>query len=232
MANHLGWLRQYNDTSRGAGGYAVEDVELQGIALVNIQLRRSLRSWGIDVDNAHPGAHVTYEYDPPLARCPTGCHAPFVPLDAPGFELVDGKRVWKEETPASPEKAAWGQAGYPGRRQCGGCGTVFEAQPVPATGRKLARVRLETPEETEARVRATAEAMARTREQGHEPKEPLVLIFGNGKQIISPIDQGGFKTCEGCGAPFAQGAGVAGQRFCASCYREALRKDSASQNSS
>ena len=130
-------------------GLFTTDEELRGWALTNIQSRRNLRDhWGIDIDNAHADALLVYEYDPPLAQCPKGCRASIEHLDAP-------------ENPSESER--WERNGYPGRCRCSGCGTVFEAPLAPS--RKLARVRLETPEETEIRLRTAADAVARNRER-------------------------------------------------------------------
>ena len=181
------FVRQFRayTAKREADGKSMEgllttDEELRGLALTNIQTRRTLRDrWGIDVDNAHPGAHVVYEYDPPLATCPKGCHAYFEHLDAP-------------QDPAELER--WKRNGYPGRRRCDGCGTEFEALPAPS--RQPVRLRLETPEETEARLRAAADAVARDRERHAAQATPDMF----GAEKGDPDGDSHSGGHQGCGA--------------------------------
>ena len=126
-------------------------------------INATYEAWGIDVDNAHPAASVVYEYDPPLATCPKGCHTYTEHLDDP-------------QNPAELER--WRRNGCPDRRKCLGCETVFEAVPAPC--RRLVQVRLETPEETEARLRDTADAVARVRERQAEKAIPYMIALADG----------------------------------------------------
>ena len=147
------------------------------------RLIEQVRNWDGNPDTAPPGLGLmgVFEYDPPLAMCPDGCKAPFRHLDAPEdspeviawrerypkwstMSAAEGSAAvgeWREQRPAdSLEVIAWREAGYPGRRECLGCNTIFEATPLPPGGRRLANWRPETPAEVEARLIEAAKRRA------------------------------------------------------------------------
>lgn len=147
------------------------------------ELIERVRIWDGNPDTAPPGLGLMgiFEYDPPLAHCPNGCREGFQHLDAPkdspevivwrgrhpqrstmnADEWRAAFEVWQEQRPPdSSEVAEWRKAGYPGRRECLGCGEIFEAAPLPPGGRKVAGWRPETPTEAEARLLEKAKRRA------------------------------------------------------------------------
>ena len=147
------------------------------------ELIERVRSWDGNPDTAPPGIGLMgiFEYDSPLAHCPNGCREGFQHLDAPkdspeviawrgrhprrltmnADEWRAAVGVWQEQRPPDlSEVAEWRKAGYPGRRECLGCGEIFEAAPLPPGVRKVAGWRPETPTEAEARLLETAKRRA------------------------------------------------------------------------